>query len=174
MTTRWRRLLDEVLRFLAVGGMATIVAVTLFNWLVHGFTTDGDAFLSGRPVLAYVIANTIGMMISYRGARSWAFRHREPVHADGGRTMYLLINVATMSLPIACLWISRNVLGLDDPVSDNISANIIGLLLGLGARFFLFRHLVFSQPAYQSTPLVATTSLHLPGEHQDPEPPASP
>lgn len=174
MTIRWRRLLDEVLRFLAVGGVATIVAVFLFNWLVHGFTTDGEALLSGRPVLAYVIANTIGMLISYRGARSWAFRHREPVHADGGRTMYLLINVATMSLPIACLWISRNVLGLDDPLSDNISANIIGLVLGLGARFFLFRQLVFSRPAYRSTPLAATTSLPQPGETQGRTPPGRP
>ncbi|MDP3893012.1 GtrA family protein [Nocardioides sp.] len=171
MTIRWRRLLDEVLRFLAVGGVATIVAVVLFNWLVHGFTTGSDAPLSGRPVLAYVIANTLGMMISYRGARSWAFRHREPVHADGGRTMYVLINVATMTLPIACLWFSRNVLGLDDPVSDNISANVIGLVLGVGARFFLFRHLVFSRPVYRSTSLAATTILPASEDSDDRVPP---
>ena len=45
----------------------------------------------------------------------------------------------TMLIPIGCLWISRDVLGLDDPLSDNVSANVIGLVLGLVARFALFR-----------------------------------
>ena len=50
-----------------------------------------------------------------------------------------------MLIPMACLWISRNVFGLDDPLSDNISANVVGLLLANAARFFLFRWLVFRQ-----------------------------
>lgn len=159
MSIRWRRIADEVVRFLAVGGLATLVAVLLFNFLVHGFRFGNQALLASEPVLAYVIANFIGMMISYRGTRTWAFKHREPVHADGGRTMYLVINVATMTLPVACLWFSRSVLGLDDPVSDNISANVIGLLLGVVARFVLFRQLVFARPNYRATPLVGTTTL---------------
>ena len=32
-----------------------------------------------------------------------------------------MINIVTMLIPMACLWISRNVLGLDDPVSDNLA-----------------------------------------------------
>jgi len=34
-------------------------------------------------------------------------------------------------------------MGLDDPLSDNISANVIGLALGNAARFVLTRQLVF-------------------------------
>ena len=56
------------------------------------------------------------------------------------------INLLTMLIPIACLWISRNLLGLDDPLSDNISANVVGLLLANAARFFLFRQFVFPHP----------------------------
>ena len=48
-----------------------------------------------------------------------------------------------MVIPMACLWISRNVLGLDDPLSDNVSANVIGLALANAARFVLTRQLVF-------------------------------
>lgn len=144
---RSRRLLTEVGRFLAVGGVATIVALVLFNVLVHGSSTGNRALLGDRPVLAYVLANTVGMVISYRGARSWAFRDRPPRQADGGRSAYVLINLLTMSLPVACLVVSRDVLGLDDPVSDNISANVIGLVLGMGARFYLFRRFVFPRPA---------------------------
>ena len=37
MSNRWRRILTEAYRFLAVGGVATIVAFLIFNLLVHGF-----------------------------------------------------------------------------------------------------------------------------------------
>lgn len=146
MSNRWRRVLTEAYRFLAVGGLATIVAVLLFNFLVHGFHTGWDAPLAGQPYLAFVIANLVGMAISYRGSRSWVFKDRPPRTADGGRLLFVIINLATMLIPIACLWISRNVLGLDDPYSDNVAANVIGLFLGMVARFYLFRTLVFQKP----------------------------
>lgn len=140
------RVLAEVGRFLAVGGLATVVALVLFNLLVHGFNTGEHALLPDQPVLAYVVANTVGMVISYRGTRSWAFRDRPPRQADGGCSAFVVINVATMALPVLCLVVSRDVLGLDDPVSDNVAANVIGLALGVGARFYLFRTFVFRRP----------------------------
>ena len=148
MGSRWQRVVAEAGRFVAVGGVATLVALIIFNALVHGFNTAHRAPLADHVIWAYVIANTVGMAISYRGARNWAFRDRPPRHADGGRTAYVVINVATMALPIGCLAISRNVLGLDDPYSDNISANVIGLFLGLVARFYLFRTVVFRRPVH--------------------------
>ena len=39
MGERWQRFAGEVGRFLAVGLLATIVALILFNFLVHGFNT---------------------------------------------------------------------------------------------------------------------------------------
>ena len=71
-------------RFLAVGGLATIVAFLIFNFLVHGFATGYDAPLSGQPYLAYAIANVVGMVVSYRGSRSWVQdRPRERLTAAG-------------------------------------------------------------------------------------------
>jgi putative flippase GtrA len=142
MGTRARRLLTEVGRFLAVGGVATLVSLLLFNLLVHG----GGAPLADDPVLAYVAANTVGMLVGYQGNRWWVFRHRPPVDAVGGFGAYVVINLATMTLPVACLLVSREVLGLDDPVSDNVAANVVGLALGVGARFWLFRRFVFKRP----------------------------
>ena len=143
MTPRGRRLAGEIWRYLAVGLGATIVAVLLFNLLVHGFNTGGWAPLNDHPFLGYVIANLVGRAVAYRGTRSWAFRHRDTRHADGGRTAFLLISLGTMLIPMACLWVSRTGLGLDDPVSDNLSANVIGLALANAARFVLTRQLVF-------------------------------
>ncbi|ANH36643.1 GtrA-like protein [Nocardioides dokdonensis FR1436] len=146
MGPRRQRLLSEAGRFLAVGGLATIVALVLFNLLVHGFNTGAHALLDDKPILAYVLANTVGMVISYRGTRQWAFRDRPTRHADGGRSAFVVINVVTMAIPVLCLFVSRDLLGLDDPLSDNIAANVIGLALGVAARFWLFRTLVFRRP----------------------------
>jgi putative flippase GtrA len=148
MGDRWHRIFTEAYRFLAVGGLATIVAIVIFNLLVHGFHTGWDAPLSENPYLAFVIANVAGMVVSYRGSRTWVFKDRPPRTPDGGRLMFVLINLVTMLIPIACLWFSRNALGLDDPFSDNIAANILGLFLGMVARFYLFRTLVFRRPVH--------------------------
>lgn len=143
MTSRGHRLAGEIGRYLAVGLGATIVSFILFNGLVHGFNTAQVAPLNGHPILGYVLANLVGTAISYRGTRWWAFRHRATTHLDGGRTAFVAISVATMIIPMACLWFSRSVLGLDDPLSDNIAANVIGLALGNAARFVLTRQYVF-------------------------------
>ena len=143
---RWHRVLTEAYRFLAVGGLATIAAFVIFNFLAHGFPTGWDAPLAGQPYLAFVIANLIGMLVSYRGSRTWVFKDRPPRTPDGGRLMFVVINLVTMLIPIACLWFSRNVLDLSDPYSDNLSANVVGLFLGMVARFYLFRTLVFRRP----------------------------
>lgn len=163
MGTRAGRLLDETVRFLAVGGAATLVAFVLFNVLAHGFYIFTDPWLNGHPTLAYVIANTVGMAISYRGTRNWAFKNRETALADGGRSAYVVINVVTMALPIGCLWISRNVLEQDSAFADNIAANVVGLGLGMVARFYLFRQVIFSQKNYTTASLAGTTTLPIPG-----------
>lgn len=132
------------MRYLVVGLAATIVAVVLFNLLVHGLGHASWGPLNDRPLTAYVLANLVGMVVSYRGTRSWAFSARTTAHRDGGRTAWLAINLATMAIPVACLWISRSVLGLDDALSDNLSANVIGLALANAARFVLSRQVIFS------------------------------
>lgn len=142
MEQPWRRFGLEASRFLAVGLVATVVALILFNWLVHGFGPLSGAWLNDDPEVAYVLANAVGMVISFRGTKVWAFRDRRTRHADGGLAAFVVINLATMLIPITCLSLSRG-LGLDDPVSDNVSANVIGLALGNAARFFLFRTFVF-------------------------------
>ena len=150
MGSRWHRIFTELYRFAAVGGVATFVAFVIFNFLVHGFTTGHRAWLADQPILAFIAANTVGMLISYWLSRHWVFKHRPPQAADGGFTAYVVINVATMALPVACLWFSRHALGLDDPWSDNISANLIGLLLGQAARFYLYRTYVFQRPVHMA------------------------
>lgn len=128
------------------GGLATLASFALFNFLVHGLYLTKSPWLETQPILAFIIASLAGMVVSYRLSRYWTFRHRPPVHADGGRTAFFVINLVTMPLSIFCLWFSRHVLHLTDPVADNLSANVVGALIGQAARFLLFRRFVFRTP----------------------------
>jgi putative flippase GtrA len=87
------------------------------------------------------------MLVSYRGSRSWAFRDRAAVGVAGGRVMFFVINIASMVIPLGCLAFTRYVLGLTDPVADNVSANVVGLALGTLARFIALKRFIFLSPA---------------------------
>ena len=83
---RGKRVISEGGKFLAVGVVATFVALVLFNVLVHG---PGFWFSPGpmnqQPLVAFAVANLIGMLVSYRGSRHWAFSNRQPVGPGNGR-----------------------------------------------------------------------------------------
>ena len=146
MGQRTARLLAEAAKFLTVGGMATVVSFLIFNALVHGYL-GGPGVMHDDPLVAFVLANTIGMLVSYRGSRSWAFRDRAAVGLAGGRVRFFVINIVSMVIPLACLSFSRYALGLSDPVADNISANVVGLGLGTLARFVALKRFIFLSPA---------------------------
>jgi putative flippase GtrA len=143
---RWQRFLSEGVKFLTVGGVATLVAAVIFNGLVHGYF-DGAGPMHEDPLVAFVIANTVGMLVSYRGSRSWAFRDRAAVGVAGGRLRFFVINIVSMVIPLGCLAFTRYILGLTDPVADNVSANVVGLGLGTLARFFALKRFIFLSPA---------------------------
>jgi len=138
-----RRLVGEVVRFLAVGGLATLVSVLGFNALVHGILLP-SAPMRDHPVTAYVLANAVAGLAAYAGLRLWAFSHRgvrdDPVASV---VRFFALGAATMAIPVLCLAVSRHVLRLDGLWADNISANVIGLGIGTAARFWVFRRYVF-------------------------------
>ncbi len=51
-----------------------------------------------------------------------------------------------MVIPLGCLAFTRYVLGLTDPLADNIAANVVGLGLGTAARFWAIRRFIFLSP----------------------------
>lgn len=146
MDNRWRPLAGEFSRSATIGTIASIAAFILFNWLVH-WSPGYDAPLHDHAITGFVIANTLSILLTYQLSRWWAFRHREPVGLAGGVPMFYAISVVSLVIPVICLWISRNVLGYETALADNISANVVGLFLGFVARFFAFRRFVFQSRA---------------------------
>lgn len=141
-----RALLGEVVRFLAVGGLATVVSFVGFNALAHGLLIGG-APLRDLPIVAFVLANLAAGIVAYAGMRAWAFRDRRVTDPAAGLIRFFGLGAVTMLVPVVCLWVSRYVLGLSSPVADNVSANVVGLGLSAAARFWVFRRFVFDQVA---------------------------
>jgi putative flippase GtrA len=141
-----RRVGKEAAKFSAVNVVATVVAIVLFNLLVHGIAgLYRPGPLNGWPLTAWFLANCIGMGISFYGSRRYAFKHRRPSGPYGGALNYTVINLASFVIPMACLWTSRNVFGWDSALADNISANVVGAFLGMLFRFWAFRRFVFKK-----------------------------
>ena len=142
LRSRGRNLVGEGLRYLAVGGLATLVSVIGFNALVHGVLVD-VAPLRDDPIPAYVLANVVAGLVAYLGMRWWAFSHRNAADPVESVVRFFVLGAATMVIPVLCLAFSRYVLGQQSVVADNLSANVIGLGLSTITRFWVFRRYVF-------------------------------
>ncbi len=141
---RLRRLTGEVIRFSAVNIVATGVSVVLFNALVHGVKGWFGGPMNEHPSFGYLVANTVGMFVSFYGSRYYAFRHRHAAGPGGGLLVYAIVNFVSFTIPISALWISRNVFGWETIYADNVAANVIGAVLGTLFRFWAFRKFVFT------------------------------
>ena len=136
---RAQELIREVLKFGVVGLVALVVDVSLFNLLLYG------GALTDKPLTAKAVSVVAATTVAYFGNRHWTFRDR------GGSTFtreYLLffgLNGVAMVIALTCLWFSHYALGLDSPIADNISANVIGLGLGTLFRFWSYRKWVFPE-----------------------------
>jgi putative flippase GtrA len=141
-----RRLSGEVARFSAVNVAATAVSLVLFNVITHGLKGWFHGPLNDHVILAYLLANSVGMFVSYYGSRHFAFRHRLAAGPGGGMVTYVAINLASFVIPVTCLWVTRHLLHWDSIYADNMSGNVVGALLGNAFRFWAFRRFVFNTP----------------------------
>ena len=57
---------------------------------------------------------------------------------------FVVVNIGGMAISIGCLAFSHYVLDLRSPLADNISANGVGLVLGMVFRYFAYRTWVFT------------------------------
>lgn len=146
VTPSWQRFAGEFSRSAVAGTISSIVAFVLFNLLVHWDPGYRDALLNDWPVTGFLIANIASTVLTFQLSRSWAFRHREASGFAGGVVPFFLISGASLIIPVACLYVSRNGLGYDSALADNLAANVVGLFLGFVARFFAWRTFVFGSP----------------------------
>lgn len=145
----------EVLKFGAVGGVAFVVDLGLFNLLRYG--TGGGGPLEAKPLTAKIISASVATVVAWVGNRLWTFRHRRRASAGGELALFVAFNVSGMAIALACLAVSHYVLDLRSARADNISANGVGLVLGTLFRFWGYRTFVFRGDADLAPPARALT-----------------
>ncbi|MBA2559625.1 MAG: GtrA family protein [Propionibacteriales bacterium] len=140
MLHRLRRLGPEAIKFGVVGGIGFVVDVVVFNLLRYA----GDpGLLEHKPLTAKGISVAVATIFTYLGNRNWTWRDRARTGARREVTLFFLFNGIGMAVALACLATSHYLLDLRSPMADNISANIVGLVLGMLFRFWSYRTFVF-------------------------------
>jgi putative flippase GtrA len=143
--TRWARISDgcgELGRFGVVGVVAFVIDTLIYNAL----------WSHDNAYTAAVISTTISATVAFIGNRFWTWRHRARSSLRREYVLYAIFNVIGLFISLACLWISRDVLGAWQPaifhtrLADNIAKQGFGLALGTAFRFWAYRRYVFVAP----------------------------
>ena len=149
----------QLAKFGMVGLVGFAVDITVFN-LLRATVFSPDAVDSG-PIWAKVVSTVLAILANWVGNRYWTFSKDRQSQTVREGLEFFAVSLVGMGIGLACLWVSHYVLGYTSVIADNISSNVIGLLLGAVFRFTLYRYWVFSptrRARLAGAPAPATTS----------------
>lgn len=146
----------ELAKFLVVGGTTYVVDVGLFSLLSH-------TVLANKVVTAKAISVLVATVLSYILNREWSFSRRggrEPRHEA---MLFFVVNGVALGLNLVPLALSQYVFGFNTTnyssftvtITNFISANIVGTILGMAFRFWAYRKWVFPDELTPHPELVA-------------------
>ncbi len=130
----------ELGKFGVIGLVAFLIDLVIFNFLRFA---GGEGLLYDKPLTAKFISVLFATTFAFAGNRHWTFKDRVRSTFRRQYTLFFIFNAIGMIISLACLWISHYVLGYKSALADNISANVIGLVLGTMFRFWGYHNWVF-------------------------------
>lgn len=136
----------ELGKFGVIGLGAYIIDLSLFNALRYA---GGEGPLFDKPLTAKVISVLAATTFAYFGNRHWTFKHRQRTTFRREYLLFFIFNGIGMVISLTCLWLSHYVLGFQSALADNISANVIGLVLGTIFRFWGYHNWVFPEASLE-------------------------
>ena len=139
---RYRKLVLELVQFGMVGGVGFVVQVSVFNALRS--TVFSPTVIHAGPILAMLVSTLLAIVVNWLGNRYWTFRSKRQTKIVRESVEFFAVSVVGMMIGLGCLWFSHYVLGFRSVLADNISGNVIGLVLGAAFRFVLYRFWVFN------------------------------
>jgi putative flippase GtrA len=135
-------LLGQLWKFALVGGVGFVLDFGIFN-LLRLTLLSPDSVHEG-PIIAKVISTTVAIVANWIGNRYWTFGPHRRADSLAEGIEFVVVSLAGMGVGLLCLWVSHYLLGFTSLLADNISSNVIGLLLGSVLRFALYRHWVYN------------------------------
>lgn len=129
--------------FTAVGTIAFLVDISVYNILASGFGVG--------PITSKVVSVTLATAVSWLGSRYLTFRQFASRPKREEAVLFGLTNLIGLGIAASCLFVSHYLLGFTSPLANNISGNVIGVLLGNVFRYVAYRFFVF-RPAPQQVP----------------------
>jgi putative flippase GtrA len=136
----------EALKFGAVGAIAFVLDVGLFNLLTTGLWPGaGGPPMDGHEKLAKIASASVAILWAWLGNRYWTFRHRRQATPARELALFVVMNLVGLVIAVLCLAISHDLLGFTSALADNISGNVIGIGLGTLFRFWAYRRFVFNE-----------------------------
>jgi putative flippase GtrA len=137
-----RALMDHALarqltKFALVGGVGFVVDTVSFTLLrlTPAFHTS--------PLKAGIISTILAIAANWIGNRYWTFGPHRSTRGAAEAIEFVAVSVLGMLVALGCLAFSHYVLDLRTVLADNISKNVVGLVLGSVIRFLLYRHWVY-------------------------------
>lgn len=127
----------QLMKFALVGGVGFVVDTVSFTLL-----RLSPAF-AGSPIKAGIISTTLAIAANWIGNRYWTFGPHRSTRGVAEAVEFLAVSLLGMLVALGCLAVSHYVLGLQSVLADNISKNIVGLVLGSIIRFALYRYWVY-------------------------------
>ena len=134
-------LFDQLWKFALVGGVGFVIDFGVFN-LLRATVLSPDVLHEG-PILAKVASTTLAIIANWIGNRYWTFGPHRRTDSATEAFEFVIVSLAGMGVGLLCLWVSHYLLGFTSLLADNVSSNVIGLLLGSLLRFTLYRHWVY-------------------------------
>ncbi|WP_044441780.1 GtrA family protein [Agreia bicolorata] len=152
--SRYRKIVLELVQFGMVGGLGFVVQVSVFNGLRS--TVFSPTVIHLGPIFAMLVSTLLAIVVNWLGNRYWTFRSKRQTKIVRESVEFFAVSVVGMMIGLGCLWFSHYVLGFRTVLADNISGNVIGLVLGAAFRFVLYRFWVFN--ASRSLDTVSVTA----------------
>lgn len=144
MTSLLRSLpgLWQLAKFGAVGGLAFVVDLSVYNVLRLTVLDD-------KPIGAKVVSVVVATIVAWLGSRYWTFKEARGASPVREFLSFGLINAGGLLVAMACLFVSHYVLGFTSQLADNISGNVVGLVLGTCFRFAMYKFVLFRGSAVE-------------------------
>jgi putative flippase GtrA len=131
---RLHHLLQEVVKFGAVGGAGLLVNLLVFNLVRHATNL--------QVVRASVLATIVSIIFNYVGFRYFAYRDSDKSGRTRELALFLLFSAVGLVIENGVLYTATYGFGWDTPLQSNVF-KFIGIAVATLFRFWSYRSWVF-------------------------------